>query len=218
MLLRGRPKTDAMLVLQGPGTSENTDFQHAVEESKVRRRQARGGGSVTYRGPLVLGVPWTVPPVLVRAGAELAAALDVHLVCAYVDPSSVLTEWEPLRTRTAASLDPVVNEEALYPAGDVRARLTSLLGPQGTTWSFRELHGDVSSALARLGGSAGACMLMVGNGRAGVLAKLGRTLEGAVADRLIRIQDRPVVVVPQCTAGQGTGNWFIPGSWPGGGV
>ncbi len=177
---------------------------------------------MTYAGPLILGVPWTVPPVLVRAGAELAATLDAHLVCAYVDPSSVLAEWEPPRTRTAASLDPVNNEEALYPAGEVRARLTGLLGPQGTTWSFRELHGDVSCALARLAGSTGACMLVVGNGRSGLLAKLNRTLEGAVADRLTRLQHRPVVVVPQHTAGNTAGRWtwrrFISGSWAGGGV
>ncbi len=154
---------------------------------------------MAYTGPLVLGVPWAVPPVLVHAGAGLAAALGVHLVCAYVDPSSVLTEWEPRRTRTASSLDPVVNDEALYPAGEVRARLTGMLGPQGTTWSFRELHGDISMALARLADSSGACLLMVGNGRAGLLAKLGRTMEGPVAHRLTRIQSRPVVVVPEHT-------------------
>lgn len=157
---------------------------------------------MAYTGPLILGVPWTVPPVLVGAGAELAVSLEVHLVCAYVDPSSVLTEWEPSRTRTAASLDPAVNDEALYPAGDVRARLTDLLGPQGTTWSFRELHGDVSSALARLADSTGASMVMVGNGRAGLLAKLSRAVEGAVAERLTLIQNRPVVVVPEHAKGR----------------
>lgn len=72
-------------------------------------------------------VPWAVPPMLVSAGAAMAAALDVHLVCAYVDPSSVLTEWEPYTARTAASLDPAVNEEAPYPAGEVRARLGTIL-------------------------------------------------------------------------------------------
>ena len=150
---------------------------------------------MAYEGPLILGAPWPVPPRLLYSAAELAAALDVHLVCAYVDPSSVLTEWEPQRIRTALSLDPVVNEEALYPAKEVRSRITGLLGPDGTAWSFRELHGDVSTALARLADSTGACMVMVGNGRPGVLAKLGRSMEGAVADRLTRIQNRPVVVV-----------------------
>ncbi|MEW1920613.1 universal stress protein [Pseudarthrobacter oxydans] len=156
------------------------------------------GVVMAYAGPLILGAPWPVPPRLVYAAAELAAALDVHLVCAYVDPSSVLTEWEPQRMRTALSLDPIVNEEALYPAKEVRSRITGLLGPDGTAWSFRELHGDVSTALARLAVSTGASMLMVGNGRPGLLAKLGRTMEGAVADKLTRVQNRPVVIVREC--------------------
>ena len=153
------------------------------------------GVDMAYARPLILGTPWSVPPLLVYAGAELAFALNVHLVCAYVDPASVLIEWEPYRMRTAASLDPVVNEEALYPANEVRSRITGLLGPDGTAWSFRELHGEVSTALARLADSTGACMLMVGNGRPGVLARLGRTVEGPVAGRLTRIQNSPVVVV-----------------------
>jgi hypothetical protein len=153
---------------------------------------------MVYPRPLILGVPWPVPPLLVYAGADLAADLNIHLVCAFVDPSSVLTEWEPQRIRTALSLDPVVNEEALYPANEVRARITGLLGPDGTAWSFRELHGDVSPALARLAGSTGASLLMVGNGRPGLLAKLGRMVEGAVADKLTRVQNRPVVVVREC--------------------
>lgn len=150
-----------------------------------------------YSGPLILGASWRVPPRLVTAGAELAWALEVPLLCAYVDPSSGLTEWEPDRTRTAVSLDPVINEETPYPAQEVRRRLTGILGVYGTTWSFRELHGDVGPALARLAGSTGACMLMVGSGRSGPIAKVGRTIEGAVATRLVRLQDRPVVVVPE---------------------
>lgn len=63
-----------------------------------------------YSGPLILGVPWSVPRGLVTAGAELASALEVSLLCAYVDPASALTEWEPYRTRTAASLDPTSDE------------------------------------------------------------------------------------------------------------
>lgn len=156
------------------------------------------GADMAYAGSLILGVPWSVPPLLVYAGAELAADLNIHLVCAFVDPSSVLTEWEPQRIRTALSLDPVVNEEALYPANEVRSRITGLLGPDGTAWSFRELHGDVSSALARLAASTGASLLMVGNGRPGLLAKLGRIMEGTVADKLVQAQDRPVVVVREC--------------------
>jgi hypothetical protein len=40
-------------------------------------------------------------------------------------------------------------------------------------------------------------MLMVGNGRPGLLAKLGRSIEGDVAGKLARMQSSPVVVVPE---------------------
>lgn len=148
-------------------------------------------------GPLILGIPWAVPPVLVRTAAELAAALDLHLVCAFVDPGSYLTEWEPPGTLSAASLDPAVNEEALFPAKDVRGRLEEVLGPDGTSWSFRVLNGDVSSALSRLADNAGASLLVVGGGRDGLLPRISRLLEGSVSARLTRIQNRPVVVVPE---------------------
>ena len=46
-------------------------------------------------GPVVLGVAWEPSGHLIRAGARLAARLDAHLICAYVDPASYLTEWEP---------------------------------------------------------------------------------------------------------------------------
>jgi hypothetical protein len=149
-------------------------------------------------GPLILGVPWPVSHELVRAAARLAAGLDLHLVCAYVDPASYLTEWEPPQTLTAASLDPAGNEEAAYPASEVRAHLEGILGP-GAGWSFRVINGDVSSALCRLADSIGASMFVVGGGRAGILPRITRALEGSVPVRLTRIQDRPVVVVPEHT-------------------
>lgn len=39
----------------------------------------------------------------------------------------------------------------------------------------------------------------VGGGRAGILPRITRALEGSVSVRLTRIQDRPVVVVPEHT-------------------
>lgn len=149
-------------------------------------------------GPLILGVPWPVPDEMVRTAAALAAGLDLHLVCAYVDPASYLTEWEPRQTLTAASLDPAANEEAAYPAAEVRAHLEGILG-RGAGWSFRVINGDVSSALCRLADSIGASMIVVGGGRGGILPRITRALEGSVSVRLARIQDRPVVVVPEHT-------------------
>lgn len=148
-----------------------------------------------HAGPLILGVPWPVPAALVRTAADLAAALDVHLLCAFVDPASYLTEWEPASNLPAASLDPATNDEALYPAADVRDCLEEILGgPQD--WTLRVLNGDVSSALTRLADSTGARMFIVGSGREGLVPRVSRFLEGSVSARLLRQQGRPVVVVP----------------------
>lgn len=148
-------------------------------------------------GPVVLGVPWSAPEGLLRSAGGLAAALELHLICAYVDPASYLTEWEPPGALLAASLDPVVNDEAIQPAGEVRLRVEGILGPGGSDWSFRVLNGDVSRALARLAASTGASMLVVGGGRDGVFPRLTRALEGSVAATLTRIQFRPVLVIPE---------------------
>lgn len=84
-------------------------------------------------GPLILGVPWPVPPGLVRTAAELAAGLEVHLVCAVVDPASYLTEWEPLRTLSA-----VHSTRRQTPAGRPRSRQWTC----GARWSGSLGPGD----------------------------------------------------------------------------
>jgi hypothetical protein len=147
-------------------------------------------------GPVVLGVGWEFPERLARTAAGLAASLDLHLVCAFVDPASYLTEWEPLGSRTAASLDPAPNDEALFPSGHVLQGLEAILGPPGAEWSFRVLNGDVSLALGRLAESTGASFLIVGGPRSGIPARIDRLLEGSVSASLTRTQPRPVLVVP----------------------
>lgn len=106
-------------------------------------RDASGFDADDYRvpGPLVLGVPWLVPPSLVHAAAELSGVLDVPLVCAFVDPASYLTEWEESRVLAGASLDPAVNEESAYPSETVRSQIEGILGPGRSGWSFRVLTG-----------------------------------------------------------------------------
>lgn len=147
-------------------------------------------------GPVVLGTAWDFPEHLARTAAGLAAGLGLHLVCAFVDPASYLTEWEPAESRTAASLDPAVNPEAAFPAQHVLARLESILGPPGRDWSFRVLNGDVAQALARMATNADAPLLIVGGPRPGSVARVGRLLEGSVSSALIRAQTAPVLVVP----------------------
>lgn len=147
-------------------------------------------------GPVVFGVPWACPAPLVRAAARFARSVDAHLVCAYVDPAGYLAEWDPGRSRHALSLEPAHNVEALFPATEVKEGLVLCLGPPGAEWSFRVLGGTVAPALARLAASTGASLLLVGGPRPGVLARLQRVLEGAVPDALLRIQDRPVLIIP----------------------
>ena len=147
-------------------------------------------------GPLVLGVPWEFDERLVRAAAGLAVILRAHLICAFVDPASYLTEWEPAGSRAGASLDPAPNAEAEFPARQMLDGLVDILGPPGGAWSFRVLNGEVAQALGRLAQSADAAALIVGGQRPGRIAQMGRLLEGSVSVSLTRLQARPVLIVP----------------------
>jgi nucleotide-binding universal stress UspA family protein len=134
--------------------------------------------------------------MLIRMGADLARRLDVHLVCAFVDPESYLTEWGPADSRTGVSLDPEAQREPEFPSAVILDRLQSLLGPPGQEWTFRVLNGDVPRALTRLAESTDASMLMVGGPRAGRMAGIARLVEGSISMSLIRSQAIPVVVMP----------------------
>lgn len=147
-------------------------------------------------GPVVLGLAWDFSDRLVHTAAALAAGLGLHLVCAFVDPASYLTEWEPDDARAADSLDPAINEEAQFPSRPLLRRLESELGPPGQRWSFRVLNGDVPKALSRLAESTGASLIIVGGPRPGANARMSRLLEGSVSALLIRHQQRPVLVIP----------------------
>lgn len=151
---------------------------------------------------MVLGVAWNFSAELVAAAAGLAAALGVHLVCAFVDPGSYLTELDQDGPREAQSLDPTVSDEAAFPAGMLRQRLETVLGPAGREWTFRVLNGAVAPSLARLSRSSGASLLVVGGPRTGLLAGMERFLEGSVSEVLTRQQNLPVLIVP-CSAGNG---------------
>lgn len=116
--------------------------------------------------------------------------------CAFVDPAGYLAEWDAPGSRTASTLDPAPTYEAQFPSRHVLAILEAVLGPPGAEWSFRVLNGGVSQALARLAESTGASILIVGGPRAGVLARIGRLLEGSVSASLTRIRRMPVLIVP----------------------
>lgn len=149
-------------------------------------------------GPIVVGVTWDFSKQVVAAAASLATGLGLHLVCAFVDPASYLTEWEPVGSRTAVSLDPAANEEGEFPSGQLLQKLEAVLGSPGADWSFRVLNGDVAPALGRLAKSVGASLIVVGGCRPGILAAMDRFLEGSVSAVLVRSQWRPVLIIPCC--------------------
>jgi hypothetical protein len=146
--------------------------------------------------PLILGVAWDFPQHVIRTASDLAEGLKVHLICAFVDPSSYLTEWEPSWSE-AVSLEPALNTEAQYPSAHLRHRLANILGEPGQQWSFRLLNGDVPQALGRLAASTGASLIVLGGPRPGCMARMERIVEGSVSACLIRAQRWPVLVVPQ---------------------
>ena len=156
----------------------------------------QAGAGAWSDGPLVLGVPWEFEERLVRAAAGLAVIMGAHLICAFVDPASYLTEWDPAGYRDGTSLDPVRNLEAEFPVGQMRISLESILGSPGGAWSFRVLNGEVAHALGRLAESTDAAALIVGGQRPGRVAKMGRLLEGSVSVSLTRLQARPVLIIP----------------------
>lgn len=164
---------------------------------------SQAGAGVWSDGPLVLGVPWDFDERLVRAAAGLSVIMGTHLICAFVDPASYLTEWEPADSRPGISLDPVVNVDAEFPSGQMRASIEGILGAPGGAWSFRVLNGEVVQALGRLAESADAAALIVGGQRPGRIARMVRLLEGSVSVSLTRLQARPVLIVPHVLPGPG---------------
>ena len=164
---------------------------------RVQQAVGLAGTEMWTGAPVVLGVPWQPSERLVRTGADLAAMMGTHLICAFVDPASYLTEWEPTNSRTGVSLDPETNRESDFPASEVLQRLQDILGPPRADWSFRVLNGDVPYALSRLAESTDASMLIVGGPRPGRLAGVARLLEESISASLIRSQSRPVVVLPR---------------------
>lgn len=151
-------------------------------------------------GPVVAGVYPGQPVAVVQAAAELAAALDRPLLCAYITPDSYLTEWERADLRREASLHPsgiAPEDERL--AIDLAAAVTTALPDTRRLhggWSLRILAGDPSKALGRVADEVDAALLVVGTHQAGFGHAVEEWLSGSVAVQLTRAQERSVVVVP----------------------
>ena len=102
-----------------PPTSKCTRLPASTESAqgkcgKLAPVHARAAGqqlsmsddASTGMAPLVVGVvPGQYPDVL-RVAASLAEGLSARLICAYVDESSYLVEWDPARSAHRLSLHP----------------------------------------------------------------------------------------------------------------
>lgn len=147
-------------------------------------------------GPILAGVVPDQPVAVVQRAAEIAAALGVELVCAYVDVSSYASA-ESRRGDELRPIDPDgVYDDAGAAANGIRARLGRVLPPYNIGWSFRVLVGDPAAALGRAGESISASMIVVGTREPGFTHRLEELLTGSVATHLAHRQHRSVLVVP----------------------
>lgn len=120
----------------------------------------------------------------VLAAAELAPALNASLVLVHVitladyplDPE--LRDWE---ARSAAGLEAQVS----------RARW--LLSDAVVRWEYRTARGDPARTIAQQAHDVDALLIVVGAARERIASRL---LRWSVPAELVRIQRRPVLVVP----------------------
>ncbi|MGA7203888.1 MAG: universal stress protein [Specibacter sp.] len=150
-------------------------------------------------GPVVVGMMPDQDPAVLKSAVSLAVATGAQLMGAYVDPASILIEWDPDGDIESQSL-----ELAVGPEDDVaqEAHLLSLLldevtKPANLSHSFRILGGDPAKALGRLGAAESASVIVVGARHAGLLARVDEALAGSVVRRLLSTQPIPVLAVPR---------------------
>jgi nucleotide-binding universal stress UspA family protein len=125
-----------------------------------------------------------------RAALDTAIALAAELKAElHVVHSSTLDDF---------GIDPDCDQfeaEHARALADERAEVTRLLGDSGLVWTYHEKHGDPSQALAELADRVDARMIVVGATHAG---RIRHALGGeSVAKRLLRCQQRPLLVVPE---------------------
>ena len=117
-----------------------------------------------------------------NAAVDLAGRLGAHLHVVHsvtvedygIDPDT--EEFEQTRDRNLA-------EERL---GIARG-----LGESGVGWTYHEEHGDPAVQLARLADETDALYIVVGATHRGLMH-----LNGSVSKRLLHLQARPVLVIP----------------------
>jgi len=112
-------------------------------------------------GPLVVGVASGQSNVVVEQALALATRLGTQLICAWVDAGRYVLDELPNGNVRSMPIDPDMGDERHFglPA-KLLAQLSRLLGPEGDSWSTRELAGDPARALGRLADVVNASMIV----------------------------------------------------------
>jgi nucleotide-binding universal stress UspA family protein len=115
--------------------------------------------------------------VAARLGAHLHVVHSVTLADYGIDPDT--EQFDAQRDRNLA---------------EEREAITAALAGASVPWTHHEEHGDPAEQLASLATELDAPYIVVGATHRGVLHNLG---SGSVSKRLLHIQQRPVIVVPE---------------------
>ncbi len=153
---------------------------------------------------VIVGVMPNQSADVVRTAADFAARLGAELICAYVDMTRYPVEEAPDGTVTTFPIDPEIPDvivEQFDPA--LAHEMEKILKPLDVRWSLRALAGDPAQALARLGNTFDAELIVVGTRRTGIRASMHEFFGGSVAVHLAHRQHRPVLVVPLDPIGPG---------------
>lgn len=147
---------------------------------------------------IVVGVVPGQPKLVALSAASLAAALDVSVYFAYVDPRRVVDRELEDGFVLHSDLDPDLSddEEWRQRQVDLQDAITRSLSGRSVNWEFRYLAGRADRALTHLARAVDAAVIVVGTRASEGGHRLHHFLEGSVASHLSHHQHLPVLVVP----------------------
>jgi nucleotide-binding universal stress UspA family protein len=146
---------------------------------------------------IVLGVTVRQPLTVLHHAVRFAQRFDAVLVCANVDLGSYVVTEHADGSIEYLPVDPDAPDETAGPFdGELADRIRTVAEQAAVKVEFRQLAGEIASALGRLGEVLQAEMIVVGSRHRGVWAGLQEFFGGSVAAHLAHRQHRPVVVIP----------------------
>ncbi|MGO1487779.1 MAG: universal stress protein [Arachnia sp.] len=147
--------------------------------------------------PIVAGIDLGQPELVTLTAASWAAALQVDLYVAYVDPTRTTVMEYPDGTvrHTGVSVD-AVDDSWQGRSEQIETFLHEVLADSDVTWHFRYLAGRPDRSLTHLARAVDASAMVVGAHGQTVSSRWHDFVEGSMAARLTHHQHRPVLVVP----------------------